>query len=445
MPRRSQNVDDLRARLAEISGWQTATRDDRQVAQTLYETRSVDRVHALDEAAFFDELFHYIREIGAWPLLMGLEPDHREGALYPFLQFVLFTIMRCVGGVQSMLATHDVLLTDEALMGLLGFNAAQVQEGSTKRGLSQRTKPVEIRGPFSFEAVADAIVRIGPEKLAAMFNGVVRCLAAQGLFEKNLDVVVDGTDDEATPTYKTDDGRDVPFVTRQKRPDVRANGHAKKVDVRVFGWKVWIVWEPKAKIPLALAIDGINEADNKHALSVLQAAQQNVEGHARIRSVALDRGFLDGKLLSAIEESGIPTIYIPAKATLDIAKDARALARRAAQEVETRGVNLDNCVYKERHEVITRGAGKNAKPETVTTTVVGIGDLPCDWWNSAGSTSKSNSKSFQPKLLNATVVLRWDGAPKDAEQEVVILTTNPAADPFAAFDAYDRRSLIEHL
>ena len=107
MPRRSQNVDDLRARLAEISGWQTATRDDRQVAQTLYETRSVDRVHALDEAAFFDELFHYIREIGAWPLLMGLEPDHREGALYPFLQFVLFTIMRCVGGVQSMLATHD--------------------------------------------------------------------------------------------------------------------------------------------------------------------------------------------------------------------------------------------------------------------------------------------------------------------------------------------------
>ena len=46
----------------------------------------------------FDELFHYIREIGAWPLLEGLDPNHREGALYPFLTFVLFTIMRCVGG-----------------------------------------------------------------------------------------------------------------------------------------------------------------------------------------------------------------------------------------------------------------------------------------------------------------------------------------------------------
>ena len=30
-------------------------------------------------------------------------------------------------------------------------------------------------------------------------------------------------------------------------------------------------------------------------------------------------------------------------------------------------------------------------------------------------------KNFIPKLVNATVVLRSDGAPKDAEKEVVIL------------------------
>lgn len=137
MPRRSQSCEDLQARLAELSGWRTATRDDGRVAQALHQTRSVDRVHALNEAAFFDELFHYVREIGVWPLLEGLDSGHREGALYPFLQFVLFTIMRCVGGVQSLLATHDLLLTDESLMEMLGFNAVQVREGSNKRGLSQ--------------------------------------------------------------------------------------------------------------------------------------------------------------------------------------------------------------------------------------------------------------------------------------------------------------------
>ena len=31
-----------------------------------------------------------------------------------------------------------------------------------------------------------------------------------------------------------------------------------------------------------------------------------------------------------------------------------------------------------------------------------------------------NSKTFEAKKINATVVLRWDGMPKDEEKEVVI-------------------------
>ena len=42
------------------------------------------------------------------------------------------------------------------------------------------------------------------------------------------------------------------------------------------------------------------------------------------------------------------------------------------------------------------------------------------------------------------MVLRWDGALKDADKEVVLLTTDPSDDPFVAFDAYDDRSLIEN-
>ena len=443
MPRQSQSRDDLDKRIAELCGWETATRDDGKVALALHQTRSVDRVYSLNTAAFFDELFAYVREIGAWPVLEQLDPNVREGEIYPFLRLVLLTIMRCVGGVQSMLATHDLLLTDEALMGVVGFNAYQVENGGNKRGLSRQTHPVTVRGVLSYETVADNIVAIGPKKLEEMLNGLIRCLAAQKFFAKKLDVVVDATDDEATPGYKTDDGREVPSVRREKRPDVRANRHAKKTEVTVYGWKIWIVWEPLSKMPLAIAVDGINEPDNKHALAVLRQAQRNVEGHARIRSVALDRGFLDGKLLSAVEKDGI-LIYIPSKSNMNITKDAREIARRAETEA-ARGRTLDGCVYNERKKVVTHGAGKNATKDTQITTVVGISELPCDWWGEEGSSSsKANSKSFKPKLLKATVVLRWDGAPKDAEKEVVILTTDSADDPFVAFDAYDDRSLIEN-
>ncbi len=432
----------MQTRLAELSSWQTATRDDAQVASALHETRTMDQVYPLSEAAFFDELFHYLREIGAWELLEDLDPKNREGALYPFLKFVLVTIMRCVGGVQSMLATRDVLLTDEALMGVLGFNAAQVRDGSNDRGLSRRTKPVEIRGAFSYETVADNIVAVGKDKLVAMFNGVVRCLAKQGIFPKRIDALLDATDDEATPGYETDDGKEVPSVTREKRPDVRANRPAKKTKVTVFGWKVWVVWEPVSRIPLAIAIDGINVADNEHAYEVVAQSRKNVEGYATIRSVALDRGFLDGNLLSKIDGEGA-IVYLPAKSNLTITTDAREIARRA-EALAAQGRALDGTTYKERVEKVQRGAGKNATVEERKTVVVGIRELPCDWWREGGSSSAATSKSFEPKLLNATVVLRWNGAPADAEKEVVFLTTDPANDPFVAFDAYDDRSLIEN-
>ena len=315
----------------EVASWQTATRDDGKVALELFETHGCDRVHAIDKAAFFDELFEYLRQIGAWPLLEELDPEDRKRFNIPYLRFVLLTLMRCVGGVQSMLATHDVLLTDEALMALVGFNAIQVQHGTTERGVSRRKKSVGIRGAVSYEVVADNIVKLGPAKLEKMFNGLITCLAKQNVFPKSIDCVLDATDDEATPKYKTDDGGEVPKVSREKRPDVRFNRHAQKTKVTAWGWKIWVVWEPTSKVPLAIRLGGINVADNQHAYDVLLQAKKNVAGYATIRSVALDRGFLDGKLLWRIDQDDI-YIYIPAKSNLNITTDAREIARRAAAE-----------------------------------------------------------------------------------------------------------------
>jgi len=363
----------------EVASWQTASRDDGKVALELLQTRSCDRVEAIDRAAFFDELFEYLRQIEAWPLLEELDPQDRQRASIPYLRFVLLTLMRCVGGVQSMLATHDVLLTDEALMAVVGFNALQVQRGTTERGLSRRSEPVEIRGAVCYETVADNIVKLGPAQLEKMLNGLIACLAKQRVFPNKIDCVLDATDDEATPKYKTDEGGEVPHVTREKRPDVRFNRHAQKVKTTVWGWKIWVAWEPVSKIPLAIRIDGINEPDNQHAYDVLAQASHNVAGHATIRSVALDRGFVDGKLLWQIDNDGI-YIYIPAKANMTITTDAREIARRAAAEA-ARGRSLEGCCYQERHQTVTVGSGKNARSKTLTTTVVGIEALPCDFWN----------------------------------------------------------------
>ncbi len=246
---------------------------------------------------------------------------------------------------------------------------------------------------------------------------MIRCLAKQGVFSKEINVVLDATDDEAAPTYKTDSGDKVPHVTREKRLDVRANKHAKKIKVTVFGWKIWLVFDPESEISLAMKIDGINVADNKHAYEVIDQARKNLEGHSKIRSVALDRGFLDGKLLWKIDKEAGAIIYIPAKSNMEITQEARGVARRT-EALAKKGKKQDGAIYEERIEKIKRGSGKNAWIEERKTAVVRIYNLPCDWWTPDGSTSAANSKKFQPKLLNATVVLYWDGAPKDEETDL---------------------------
>ena len=276
-----------------------------------------------------------------------------------------------------------------------------------------------------------------------MFNGAIRCLAKQGLFSKEVDLVIDGTDDEATPNYKTDTGDEVPHVTKEKRPDVRANGHARKIKTTVYGWKIWLAFDPESELPLAMTIDGINVTDNTHAYEVLDQARKNLEGYSTIRSISLDRGFLDGKLLWKIDKEAGVIVYIPAKSNMNITIDAREIARRA-EALALEGKKMDGAIYKERIEKISHGSGKNAWVENRKTTVVRIFNLGCDWWTPTGSTSAANSKNFLPRPVNVTVVLCWDGAPKDTEEEIVILDTDPSKNPFAGFDAYDERSKIEN-
>ena len=83
-------------------------------------------------------------------------------------------------------------------------------------------------------------------------------LAAQGVSPEQLDVALD----------TTDDGREVPLVRHDKRPEVRTNRYARKVEGTVFGW-------------------------------------ENARRFATVRSVALDRGFTDGRLVGANEHEGI--------------------------------------------------------------------------------------------------------------------------------------------
>jgi len=108
--------------------WHTAERDDSKVAHHLFCHKEMDTVYTSDEATLFDFFFHYLREIDVFPLLENLDPQTQQRENLPFLQFVLIYLMKVIGSIPKMEPVWELLLTDELLMGLCGFNCLSVQK-----------------------------------------------------------------------------------------------------------------------------------------------------------------------------------------------------------------------------------------------------------------------------------------------------------------------------
>jgi hypothetical protein len=422
----------MRDTIVERLFWHSATRDEAQVADHLYRLKEMDTVYTLDEATLFDFFFHYLREIDVFPLIEDLDPDCQKRENIPFLQFVLIYLMKVVGSIPKMDPVWELLLTDELLMGLCGFNAYQVQNGSCDRGNSRRTTPMpDVRGAICVDTLAENIVEITPRRLENFYNRVIQRLAAARVFPKYIHAACDTTEYETTNRYEGC-GR----VSRERKPTVRGrrkNGEIKKVKVTVYGWKVWAIYEVQTGIPLAIKIDTIEKPENLHVLAVLEQAKENVKATSTIRSLVVDRGFLDGKVLYRIDQGGVEFV-IPLKRKMDAAWDARELA-----------LDVDSCIPSTREVEVTHGYGKGKYTEKVLTELVGVeGLLSCDWFNPEGSDANTTKKDYEPIALNAVVVKSWDNKSPPLDKQVVLVTNGAVKDPFVAFDRYDDRSLMEN-
>ena len=424
--------DQLQETLCDRLFWHTAQRDDAKIADHLFHRHEMDVVYAMDEATLFDSFFNYLQEIEVFALLEHLDPKKQQRKNIPFMQLVLVFLMKVVGSIKTIDKISDLLLTDELLMSMCGFNAHQVKNGSCDRGTKLRKTPIpEIRGSLCVDTVANHVVTITPRRIENFFNRCIQQLAKQGVFPKEIHAACDATLYETTSKFKGCGC--VTHKVKVKARGYRKVGELKEVSVTLYGWKVWAIYEIKTGIPLAIKIDTIEKPDNLHILRVLEQAKENVKPSSRIDSLVIDRGFLDGKVLYQIDQQGIEFV-IPLKRSMEATKDARQLA-----------LDSENFPPVTREVELVHGYGKKKYTEKVITTLVGVPDLlTCDWFNPEGSKANTTKKDYKPIPLNAVVVKQWDNQIPPLEKQVVFITNVDVKDPFIAFDRYDDRSLIEN-
>jgi len=96
-----------------------------------------------------------------------------------------------IAGLPSVNAVEEVLLTEEAAMRTVGFNAHQIKEGISRRGRQQRNDGGAPGKPVAADALSQNFCGIAAPAIEALFNTAVRALAAQGGAERGHALTVD--------------------------------------------------------------------------------------------------------------------------------------------------------------------------------------------------------------------------------------------------------------
>jgi hypothetical protein len=417
--------------IANRLAWCTAQRDQRGISQELAAGNDISEVYGLGEAGLFDEFFYFLDTFGIMQLFLKLDPKTQQRqSNVKFPAVILIYLMRVVAGLAFFWHIHPVLLRSQPLMRLLGFNGREIREGTSGRG----KKPDEdedgspIRGPICPDSIATYVQGIAAHALEGLFNGVVTILAARGFFPKQIHALLDTSEIQSTEQCEG-----CGMVVKEKPPVLRRRkGRIRKVLERVFGFKIWVLWDPNSHLPLALRFATIETDDLHYARELIEQALENLGSHARVVSVALDRAFIDGAFLWWLHADKQITFYIPSKKSMNVYPDALSLVQGGIRQMRERKRNV--------------GAGKNRRQVIDRWDVVGIeGLLSAGFYGPEGSGSHENRKDFVANPINAVVVLHDPYRENNPQADTLVILTNAAVQkPLRVYDGYDARSEIEN-
>jgi len=410
--------------------WNLAVRDDEYVAKHVKDNKEMDAIYSLKEAGLLDEFFQFLQEMNIIELIKEVKYKDVQREMVEFFQYIFLYICKIILGIKSQNSLPDLLFSNTAAMGLVGFNAYQVKNGICNRGDDKR-KTKEKQGPICPPTLSNNIVKIPKEEVEKLLNKAISKIAENKLLPERILAILDTTDIETTEKFKG-----AKSVTRKKRIKDKS-GKEKEVEITVWGFKLLALYHYQTKIPLAAKLININEQGNKYTQEILKIAKDNLGNNCKIKCVVMDREFLDGEDLWELHKKDIHFV-VPAKTNMQVFEDAKILAFKEGREEDIR-------VIESRIREVSVGKGKNKKIEKKETILAGIkGLISFDQYGPKGNYKNRYKKSFTPRILNAVVVLTWDGDDYGKKGGPVYLTDLPVDNPFLAFDYYDERSCIEN-
>lgn len=409
--------------------WKASCRDDHAAVRQLYINREIDAIYGLEETGLLDDFFHFLQTVDIWSKVEKLNSPEIKRIMVSVTQYIILYMQKVIYGIKCMDSLEELLLSDQAAMRLVGFNAHQVKNGICNRGESKR-KYKERTGPIIPQTLANNIVKIPVRQMENFFNNCIKSLAKAKTFPKKLKVIIDSTDIETKAGFPG-----AGSVTRKEKV-IDKRGREKKIDVTVWGFKLIALFAVGVKIPVAIKVVQIQRHESNFTKSLIETAIKNLGSHSKIVELMADRGFLDGETLWWLHNTKKINFVIPAKKGMDVKEDAKQIARLGGDEVS----------HKRRVTEVKRGYGKDAYTEEMVTELYGVSALNTyPAYGPPGNDKNKHKKYFNANPINAIIVTQWENHDYGWDKSKVFLTNmDVLKDPFYAFDRYDERSIIEN-
>lgn len=300
------------------------------------------------------------------------------------------------------------ILTNEALMKIMGFDEEEIKNGITKRGKSNQYGEEYERtaGVMASTTVIDNIARFTHEGLTECFNKYIRRTSEAGIVDLGGEFVLDSTIVETAPGYPGAE------MTRRPKDEER-----EEYDT-IWGFKVFVLSSAKTKTPVAAEITTANVSDLTMLLKMVKKGVENL-GEGKIKIVLADRGFIDGNQLYELKYKMGIDFVLPAKKTMNIWSDMVGLRKENSN-------NIERWKYGKKGS----SGGYLCK-----------GSVSYSQY-SAEDVGHQKDKNGEP--LNAVVVTIWRDKEISPGNERVLLTSLDTDSAIKVIGLYGHRSLIEN-
>lgn len=354
------------------------------------------------------ELIRFCEKSGIVKILSGTTGSFKRRSIQFVGKYLLIYVIKLFVGIPRTRGMEE-LLSDYGTMRLLGFSNKEYSEGLCARGKANQHGGEYKRraGIMDIFTVTDNMARFCLKSVIGSHDGIVREQSRQGMQFGKI-YALDSTIIQTSENY--------PGAGKTSREKESCKGSSPEY---IYGFKLFVVYDIKTRITVAMHIVSAEEADSKYLFHMVEKAEQNL-GKGKIEIIVVDRGFIDGHNLWRLKfEKGIDFI-IPAKSNMIVWEDATGF-----RETAERAGMVETWQY-----------GKGESGGYLVPNLLSYGD-----YNKEPAKSKKYRNGC---AINAVVVTIWRGKRIGNGKEKVMLTSLSGTSAIDVIRKYRLRSYIEN-